>query len=35
MQDRLARVEECTCGATVIGYHPGDPCPGCGAVIYD
>ncbi|WP_257627731.1 hypothetical protein [Haloplanus salinarum] len=31
---RRSRVEECSCGATVIGYLDGDPCPDCGEVIY-
>lgn len=31
---RRSRVEECNCGATVIGYLDGDPCPDCGEVIY-
>jgi len=31
---RRSRIEECSCGATVIGYLDGDPCPDCGEVIY-
>lgn len=33
---RLSRVADCIeCGSTVIGYQAGEPCPGCGAVIYE
>jgi hypothetical protein len=31
---RRSRVEECSCGATIVGYLGGDPCPDCGEVIY-
>lgn len=33
---REATVESCYhCGAIVVGYTPGEPCPGCGGVIYE
>ncbi|MFT4921026.1 MAG: rubrerythrin [Haloarculaceae archaeon] len=33
---RRAQVIDCTnCGDTVVGYSPGNPCPGCGRVILD
>lgn len=30
---RRSRVAACTCGATVLGYVEGDPCPSCDEVI--
>lgn len=30
---RRSYVTECSCGATIVGYQDGDPCPSCDEVV--
>lgn len=35
MGERLSRIVDCRCGAVVLGYVDGEPCPRCEGVILD